>query len=400
MAEEVTPMDIKMLIATLPEEVNLAAWCRQLGVSRQSAYKWRARYRAEGVAGLQERSRAPKRPAGRTAAGVEDQVVAMRKQLAEEGLDYGPASVRDRLETVAGIARSDATVWRILTRRGQINPQPAKRPRTSWRRFVRERPNECWQGDDTHYLLASGQEVKIINMLDDHSRLNVDSLAVALCRSPRIWEAFSRAVDRYGIPAEFLNDNGRAWRSADGHTPVTFEAGLAHLGVTHLHSSPYHPQTCGKVERFHQTQRRWLNAHPTARTLAELQTLLDTFRDIYNHHRPHRGIGRKTPAHVWGAQPPASPAKPAGESAPIIANCRVTAGGKVGPGNHLQIGLGVEWAGHPTTVIRRRDTITVISADTGEIIRELTIDPTRLYYGTGIPRGGSKKPRRPRPNNV
>jgi transposase InsO family protein len=399
MASEVTPMDIKMLLATLPENANLSAWCRQLGVSRQSAYKWRARYRTRGAAGLEELSRAAKTPHGRTDATIEDRIVAIRKQLAEEGLDHGPASVRDRL-IGEDIAVSDATVWRILARRGQINPQPAKRPRSSWRRWERARPNECWQGDDTHYILASGQEVKVINMVDDHSRLNVDSLAAVQCRSPRIWEAFTRAAHRHGIPAEFLNDNGRAWRSADGNAPTLFQAGLARLGVRHIHSSPYHPQTCGKTERFHQTQRRWLDAHPTAETVAELQVLLDTFRDIYNHDRPHRGIGRRTPAQVWGATPPATVVRAATEPAMTIACCVVDDRGTLKPGNRLKIGVGVEWATHPVTVIRQGDHATIIQTETGEIIRELTINPDTYYQPTGKPRGGKTKPRNRRPADV
>jgi transposase InsO family protein len=389
MADEVTAMDVKMLVATLPDEANMAAWCRQLGVSRQTAYKWRRRYRAEGRAGLEDRPRSPQRPAGRTAAIVEDRVVAIRKQLCEEGLDHGPASVRDRL-AAEGTALADATVWRILARRGQINPQPAKRPRSSWRRWERSRPNECWQGDDTHYILAGAQEVKVINLLDDHSRLNVDSLAVAWCRSSQVWESFCRAVGRYGLPAEFLNDNGGAWRSRDGFAPVAFQANLARAGVHQIHSSPYHPQTCGKVERFHQTQRRWLDAHPQARTVAELQHLLDTFRDMYNQQRPHRGIGRRTPASVWAAQPPATPPHTAAQPPTTISLREVTANGTVEPSTRVRIGLGAEWAHHRVTVIRRGDHATVIDQATGEIIRELDIDPTRRDQGTGRPRGGAQ----------
>ena len=400
MAPEVTPMDIKMLVATLPEDANMAGWCRLLGVSRQTAYKWRARYRAEGVGGLEERSRAPKRPAGRTGVAVEDRLVAIRKELAEQGLDFGPASVRDRAFVAEGVVVSDATVWRILARRGQINPQPAKRPRSSWRRWERERPNECWQGDDTHYDLAGRHEIRIINMIDDHSRLNVESLATAQCRSGRIWEAFCRGVERYGIPAEFLSDNGRAWRSAEGNAAVVFEAGLARLRVRHIHSSPYHPQTCGKVERFHQTQRRWLHAQLTAGTVAELQALLDEFRDLYNHHRPHRGIGRRTPARVWSAQAPATPPQTAHEPSATIARCRVSDRGSITPGNRVKIGVGAEWAGHPVTVIRRGDTATIIATYTGEIVRELTIDPTRYYQPNHQPAGGPAKARRPLPDNV
>ena len=303
MARKVTAMDVKLLVATLPDGTNLSAWCRQLGITRTTAYKWRARYRAGGIAGLDDRSRAPEHPFGRSSVEIEDAVVAARKQLAEEGLDHGPASVQSRLLTQGLEAPSESTIWRISVRRGLVIPEPAKRPRVSYRRFARERPNECWQGDDTDYLLASRQEVRIINLLDDHSRLNVDSLAVPLCRSERVWQCFSRAIARHGVPAEFLNDNGRAYVSPPGQCPVLFQAHLVRLGVRQIRSSPFHPQTCGKVERFHQTQSRWLRAQPVAATVAELQEQLDCFRVIYNEHRPHRALARRTPIKVWSAAP-------------------------------------------------------------------------------------------------
>lgn len=388
MAGRVTAMDIKLLVATLPEDTKLAPWCRKLGITRQTAYKWRARYRAEGVAGLEDRSRAPKRPAGRVDASVEDAVVAARKQLAEEGLDVGPASIHDRLVAQGRPAPSEATIWRIAVRRGQVIPQPAKRPKVSYRRFERSRPNECWQGDDTHYVLASDQEVRIINLIDDHSRLNVDSLAVAVCTSTRVWEAFTRGASRHGLPAEFLDDNGRAYVSLRGEQPVLFQAHLARLGVRQIRSRAYHPQTCGKVERFHQTQRRWLAARPAAMTLAQLQALLDDFRGIYNHSRPHRALGRRTPATVWAAQPPAAPATPAEDPPVLFGAALVGPSGTISTSGRLIIGLGTEWAHRHVTVVRRGPLIIVIDTHTGEIVRELTIDPTRRYQATGRPGGG------------
>ncbi len=389
-------MDIKLLVATLPEGTKLAPWCRRLGISRQTAYKWRARYRAEGVAGLAERSRAPKQPAGRVDPALEDAVVAARKQLGEEGLDVGPGSIHDRLVAHGFEAPSEATIWRILLRRGQVAPQPAKRPKVSYRRFERERPNECWQGDDTHYRLASRQEVHIINLVDDHSRLNVASLAVANCTSARVWEAFCRGASRYGLPAEFLDDNGRPYVSPREEQPVLFQAHLARLGVHQIRARAHHPQTCGKVERFHQTQRRWLAARPAAATVAELQALLDEFGDVYNHRRPHRALRRRTPAAVWSSQPPASPARTAVEPPVLITAGQVRPSGtiRVGGARGVIIGLGVEWAYHHVTVVRRGQMATVFDTYTGEITRELSIDPTRVYQPTGRPRGGPLRPRK------
>jgi transposase InsO family protein len=394
MARKVTAMDIKAFVSTLPEDAKLAPWCRKLGISRQTAYKWRARYRAEGLAGLEDRSRAPKRPAGRVEPSMEEAVVAARKQLAEEGLDHGPASIQHRLRARGLAAPSEATIWRIGVRRGQVGPQPAKRPKSSYKRFERDRPNECWQGDDTHYRLASTQEVRIINLIDDHSRLNVDSLAVALCTSARVWECFSRAVARHGLPAEFLDDNGRAYVSPRGEAAVIFQAHLARLDVRQIRARPYHPQTCGKVERFHQTQRRWLDARPAAATLAELQDHLDEFRTVYNQNRPHRALGRRTPAEVWSAQRPATPVAAAGDPPVLFGACLANADGTVWPSRRLSIGLGVQWAYRHMTVIRRGNLAIVIDTYTGEIARELTVDPTRRYQPTGRPRGGPRQPRK------
>jgi hypothetical protein len=251
---------------------------------------------------------------------------------------------------------------------------------------VRARPNECWQVDDTHYLmgLGRGQEVRIINFLDDNSRLVPASVAVLNCTSDRVWEAFCLGVNDYGVPAEVLNDNGRAYISAEGHKPTLFHA---HLGVHQIHSRPYHPQTCGKVERFHQTQGRWLAAQPQARLIGELQDLLDRFRHLYNHERRHRGIARRTPIDVWSAQPPATPATtPASDTTEIIKR-RVDPIGTVRVNRALSIGVGIDWAAQPVTIIRRGDHATIVVTGTGEVVRHLTIDPTRYYQPSGKPRG-------------
>jgi Integrase core domain/Homeodomain-like domain len=394
MAQKVVPMNIKLVLTSLPDDQNLAEWCRRYGVSRQSVYRWKRRVAELGPEGLEERSRAPHRPHGRTSLEVEEAVVAARKWLTDDGWDHGPGSVRDRL-LLLGLTPpppSEATIWRILTRRGQITPQPRKAPRSSFRRFERARPNECWQIDDTHYLLATGQEVRIINVIDDHSRLNMDSLAVALTRSGRLRECFDRAASRHGLPMEVLNDNGRAYVSDRGLQLTLFQQHLASLEIRHLRSRPYHPQTCGKVERFHQTQRRWLDARPPAATLAELQALVDEFRTGYNQSRPHRALGRRTPASVWAAQ---APAGPAGANPPTtgVFTCQVHFKGYVDVKRWLRIGVGMAYAGTTVNVILRGDEASLIDATTGEILRTLTIDPTRRYQPTGRPIGRPPRPK-------
>jgi transposase InsO family protein len=386
MAPKVTAMDVKMLVATLPDDVKLAPWCRRLGISRQTAYKWRGRYRLEGPAGLEDRSRAAKRPAGRISAELEDRIVALRKWLCEVGLDDGPASIWSWLhdEQVERVP-SEATIWRVLVRRGQIVAEPRKRPKVTYQRFERARPNELWQIDATHSTLATGVVVEVINVIDDRSRVCVESLAVAVCTSPSAWKAFSRAAARYGLPAELLSDNGAAFRTvaADAQL-VVFERNLHALGIRTVHSRSHHPQTCGKVERFHRTQQRWLAKQPAPNTISELQHLLDQFRDIYNDERPHRSLGRQRPAAVWAALPKAHPTRTAAERNIIVRNHRAKNNGAITLRRGCIVLLGRAQAGQPVTTILCGDHLIVIAADTAEILRDCTIDPTRTYQNRGI----------------
>jgi transposase InsO family protein len=385
MAPKVTAMDVKMLVATLPDDVKLAPWCRRLGISRQTAYKWRARYRLEGPAGLEDRSRAAKRPAGRISAELEDRIVALRKWLGEAGLDDGPASIWSWLcEEPVERVPSEATIWRVLVRRGQIVPEPRKRPKVTYGRFERDRPNELWQIDATHATLNTGVVVEVINVIDDRSRVCVDSLAVAVCTSASAWKALSRGAACWGLPAEVLSDNGAAFRTvaADAQR-VVFERNLHALGIRTVHSRSHHPQTCGKVERFHRTQQRWLAKQPAAATISELQQLLDQFRDIYNDQRPHRSLGRKRPADIWAALPKAHPAQFAAAANTIVRNHRVTAG-RLTLSRDCVVMVGRAHSGQLVTTIRRGDHLIVIAADTAEILRDFTIDPDRIIQTRGL----------------
>jgi transposase InsO family protein len=392
MARGVIGVDVRMLVATLPEGSNVARWCRQLGISRQSFYKWRSRYVVFGPVGLQERSRAPRAPAGRTCSAVEDDIVRLRKQLSADGLDAGADTIRWHLARAGAVVPSTATVWRILVRRGQINPNPNKRPPSSWRRFERERPNECWQIDATHATLIA-DTVEVINVIDDHSRVCVASVAVTTCTSIDAWDTFCRATQRWGIPAALLSDNGRAFRAPDHDRPVLFQRMLTGLNVTQHHSRPRHPQTCGKVERFHQTQRRWLDAHDPPATLTELQALLDTFTDIYNHHRPHRALNRNTPAAIWAAQPAATPTRAATTPTPNITTTHVNAQGVIYIAANTSVGIGVRHHGTHLTILEHDQHVTIIATDTGDTLRQLDLQPGRRYYPSGNKQGGTRQPR-------
>ena len=157
---------------------------------------------------------------------------------------------------------------------------------------------------------------------------------------------------------------------------------LARLGIAYKHSRPYHPQTCGKVERFHQTQKKWLASQPGAATLTDLQQQLDAFRDYYNHVRPHRALGRGTPAEAYAARPKATASGiPLIDGHFRVRHDKIDTNGKLTLRHNSRlhhIGLGCRYAGTPVLVLAHDLHIRVLSTS-GELLRDLTLDPTRDY---------------------
>ena len=353
--------------------------CRALGISRQSYYKWLGRYRAEGVAGLVERSRRPARSPRETSAELEDEIVRLRKTLMG---DRGAQSIVNALERSGWAAPSRATVHRVLVRRGQVTPQPAKRPRSAgWKRFVWPRPNDLWQIDATRFVLSDRRELWIMDVLDDHSRVSV---AARVCTGPTgqaAWGALCDGAEKWGLPARVLSDNGACFTSRLRHDvgEAQFTRELRTLGIAQLLSSPGHPQTCGKIERFHQTMHRWLgdwiDRHGPIVDARALQQAIDEFRSFYNYERGHRALQRRTPAETWAASPPATPGTPtAGHPDAILAI--VNANGTLA-WHGRRLGVGMAFAGQQLLLIGHGDTVEVFTPD--RLVRRFTIDPTRQY---------------------
>jgi transposase InsO family protein len=202
---------------------------------------------------------------------------------------------------------SVSTIWRILTRRGFITPQPHKRPRSSWRTFAAEQPNERWQADCTYWQLADGTSVEILNIIDDHSRLSLAAVPRRTITGPDVLHAFQDAFLRWGIPASVLTDNGAVFTGLPRRGGrIALEIELGRLGIRFDHSRAHHPQTCGKVERFQQTEKKWLAAQPPAKTTGGLQRQLTRFRSYYNDVRPHRALAAGLPGRPTqpGPRPP------------------------------------------------------------------------------------------------
>jgi hypothetical protein len=233
----------------------------------------------------------------------------------------------------------------------------------------------------THWSLADGTHVEIINFLDDHSRLCVASVAVPVTRATDIADVFCAATARYGVPASVLTDNGCIYTAKHRGGKVVMETLLETLGVTYKHSSPYHPQTCGKVERFHQTLKKFLAKQPPARTLTELQALLDRFVDNYNTQRPHRALGRCTPHDVYDTKIKAHPTATTGDSHFRVRHDKVDKHGSITIRYNSRlhhIGMGARFKRQPVILLIADRDIRIITPD-GELLRHLTLDPARDY---------------------
>jgi transposase InsO family protein len=391
MAQKVITMESKLL-AVLSSGLPLpvARVCRELGISRQTFYKYRRRWLAEGPAGLVERSRRPDRSPGQMSAELEDQIVRLRKVLP---LDNGAQTIAYHLARSGWSVPSVATIHRVLVRRGQVVAQPEKRPRSAWRRFEWPAPNACWQIDATMWVLADGREVWVMDILDDHSRVLIAARVWPKATGDAAWDAFVHGVDEWGLPAHVLSDNGSCFtgRFFSGGE-VDFERTMRALGIRQIRSSPAHPQTCGKLERSHLTTKRWLARRDRAGNEHELQSQLDEWRRFYNHDRPHKSLAGATPYERWTASPPAGPGDPILE--PPDAQLRRVDPAGVATWKHHKLGIGVDYAGHNILIIAHDREHLTIHGPQG-LTRAITIDPTRRYQPSGLPAG--RRPRTDRP---
>lgn len=353
------------------------------GVSKSWVGELVARYRAGGHEALEPRSKAPRSVPRRTGDEIEDRIVLLRKELSEQGFDAGPQTIHYHLSLSDPSPPSVATIWRVLKRRGFVTPQGHKRPKSSYISFEATLPNECWQSDVTFYELADGSKVEILNFLDDFSRLCVASKVLLVTSSPDVVATLYEAGAAWGLPAALLTDNGCIYTAAHRGGYSAMESELFNLGITYKHSRPYHPQTCGKVERFHQTLKRFLSKQQKAATIEQLQSQVDRFVAYYNDVRPHRAKGRMTPRAAFDSRDKASPRKATLTSSKElrVRHDKIDRHGAVTiryKSRLHHIGMGRALKGTRVILLLVGRNIRVVS-EAGELLRELTLDPTRDY---------------------
>jgi transposase InsO family protein len=395
-----------VITAVVVEGRSVAEVVDCYGVSRSWVYELVARYRAEGDAAFEPRSRRPKTSPTAIPDATIELIVGLRRELAAQGLDAGSDTIGWHLEHRHAVHVSRSTIDRTLRRHGLVTPAPKKRPRSSYIRFQADQPNETWQADFTHYPLSASDDAEILSWLDDHARHALSVTAHHRVTGPIVVRTFRAAADEHGLPASTLTDNGMVFttRLSGGRGGRNaFETELRRLGITQKNSRPNHPTTCGKVERFQQTMKNWLRAQPRQpATIAELQALLDVFVELYNTKRPHRSLpGRITPAAAYQLRPKASPGDRTDDTHWRVRNDHIDKAGRVTlrhNGRLHHIGLGTEHARTRVLMLIADLHVRVIDAGTGELLRDLTLDPTRDYQPLGRPPGPKPRQRqRPEP---
>ena len=282
---------IRFVVEALAGDQTVSGLCARYGISRKTGHKWLRRYReVEALGALKEHSRRPRHSPGRTAQAVEDRVVELRHQYG-----WGSRKLCWLLED-EGIRIGRRTIDRILKRRGLISVEARARPAVE--RFERAAPNELVQMDfKSPYELAGGATCLPLSLLDDHSRYALALAPLPSNHTERVQRVLEETMERYGVPESMLVDHGTPWwSSTNGHGLTRLGVFLIRQGVSLVYSAIAHPQTQGKVERFHQTLGAWISHHGAPKTLVGFQRALGDFRQEYNEVRPHEALGLATPS--------------------------------------------------------------------------------------------------------
>lgn len=354
---------------------------QRYGLSKSRVHQLVQRFREGGAEALVARSTAPHTNARSMGAEMEERILSLRKTLLDLGADAGAETISHHLRAGGHAPPSTSSIYRVLKRRGFVTPQPRKRPRASYVRFEATLANECWQSDMTHWRLADGTGVEILTFLDDYSRRVLACEAVRVARAADVRRLFAQARATFGTPASVLTDNGAIYNARSRGGRTGFESDLGDLGVLYKHSSPYHPQTCGKVERWHRTLKGLLTPHQPG-SVEELNAVLFGVVAYYNDTRPHRARDRLTPTAAYDAREKLGPHTLINEPHYRLRTDIVDTRGHVslryvGKLRHLNVGW--PYRGQRVYLYIIDEKVDVVSVD-GEIIGTITLDPERDYH--------------------
>jgi transposase InsO family protein len=285
----------RAVLEVLNDGASVTDVARRSGVARQTVHEWLRRYASQGLAGLVDGSARPLSCPHQMPPGVEARIIAIRG--GHPG--WGPRSIEHQLarEGVVPVP-GRSSIYRCLVRHRLITPQARKRKRSDYKRWERSRSMELWQMDIVGGVkLLDGSEVKIVSGVDDHSRFCISAHVVARATARPTCDALTRAMGRFGVPAEILTDNGKVFtgRFGPGTGEVLFDRICRENGIKHLLTRPRSPTTTGKIERWHKTMRREFLDGKVFASIEVAQAQLDVWVEHYNHNRPHQSIGMVAP---------------------------------------------------------------------------------------------------------
>lgn len=298
---EVSRMDARLEFVMLAssEGANMRQLCQRFGVSPTVGYKWLARWRVEGRAGLAERSRRPLASPGRSSASMEALVLEQRA----EHPAWGGRKIARRLKDLGHAQVPAASTVTAILRRHGVELGTHGGGAEAFTRFEREAPNQLWQMDfKGHVALAKGR-LNPLTVLDDHSRYALVLAACADQRTATVRVKLTEAFRRYGLPETMITDNGSPWGDGPGHPYTPLGVWLVEQGIQISHSSPYHPQTLGKEERFHRSLKAEVLSGPPFADLDQAERALQHWRTVYNCQRPHEALAMDVPASRYRPSP-------------------------------------------------------------------------------------------------
>jgi len=388
---EMSMAELRLQVVSEPERLGCTVreTCERWEISRQTFYRWRRRQELWGEEGLENLPRHPFNSPRRIDSELEDAICRMRKDHPR----WGARTIRNHLHRRGMDPPAVSTIHQALRRNHLVADQPKKRPK-ALTRFEREVPNDLWQMDAMSVKLATGAWACVMNVLDDCARYLLASTATHSPTGAAAWEAFSQAAERYGVPRQVLTDNHLSFTGRRYHLVVDFERRLRQAGPTLINGRPAHPETQGKIERLHRTLREWLYDHGPARSLAELQELLDRFRAHYNDERPHQALPADcTPAERYlPATERLESEEPLPEQAVYPAEAVVRTVTKTGVITYRNkyIGVGVRWAGKRVRVVEVAGQTQIYYGRL--LVRSLIIDPTRRYQPVPDPKLIGRRP--------
>lgn len=357
---------------------SVAEVCRRRGISRETFYAYKRRYEAEGAAGLESRARRPVRSPAQIDPDLEVKICTLRK----EHRRWGARRIRAELLRSGVDPPAVSTIHQALRRNHLVVDQPRKRPK-ALKRFERDVPNDLWQIDATRTHLQDGTEVWVVDALDDHARYLLAARAALSPTTEAAWACFEEAATRHGMPRQLLSDNGLCFTGRLHGRVVEFERRIRSLGIVLINSGPYHPETLGKLERFHKTLKEWLSDEGPVKDLPHLQELLDRFRRHYNEERPHQAIGDATPTERYRPSPtrPSADEELEPPTYPRGAIIRTVWRNGVVTYDRRNIGLGKRWGGCKVRIVPAGRLVHVYYGKI--LLRSLAFDPALRYQRQG-----------------